>query len=137
MRRPRPRSTRRSTVLDARAGERFRGEVEPIDPVAGHVPGALNHPASTVTGPDGRFLAPTALAQIFGARLGGVPPAATIAMCGSGVTACHLLLAMEHAGLPGRKALPWQLERVVERSFATGREGRGSGDTSCLRQPPQ
>lgn len=95
-----------SRVLDARAGERFRGEVEPIDPVAGHVPGALNLPASTVTGPDGRFLAPTALAQVFDARLGGVSPAATIAMCGSGVTACQLLFAMEHAGLPGARLYP-------------------------------
>jgi thiosulfate/3-mercaptopyruvate sulfurtransferase len=94
------------SVLDARAGERFRGEVEPIDPVAGHVPGALNLPASTVTGPDGHFLAPAALTQVFGARLGRVPPAATIAMCGSGVTACQLLFAMEYAGLPGARLYP-------------------------------
>jgi thiosulfate/3-mercaptopyruvate sulfurtransferase len=80
--------------------------VEPIDPVAGHVPGALNLPASAVTGPDGRFLAPATLAQVFGARLGTVSPAATIAMCGSGVTACQLLFAMECAGLPGARLYP-------------------------------
>jgi thiosulfate/3-mercaptopyruvate sulfurtransferase len=93
-------------VLDARAGERFRGEVEPIDPVAGHVPGALNLPSSAVLGPNGRFLAPGALARLFGTRLGSVPPAATIAMCGSGVTACQLLFAMEYAGLPGARLYP-------------------------------
>jgi thiosulfate/3-mercaptopyruvate sulfurtransferase len=115
-----------SKVLDARAGERFRGEVEPIDPVAGHVPGALNLPSSSVTGPDGRFLAPAALAQVFGARLGGVSPAATIAMCGSGVTACQLLFAMEHAGLPGARLYPgswseWSRnpERAIEKGLGT------------------
>ena len=90
-------------VLDARAAERYRGEVEPIDPVAGHVPGALNHPSSGVVSPDGRLLPPAELARGFRAQLGTVPPAQTITMCGSGVTACRLLLAMEHAGLPGAR----------------------------------
>jgi thiosulfate/3-mercaptopyruvate sulfurtransferase len=98
--------------------------VEPIDPVAGHVPGALNLPASTVTGADGRFLAPAALAQVFDARLGGVPPAATIAMCGSGVTACQLLFAMVHAGLPGARLYPgsWSEWSRLGRPVARGSE---------------
>jgi thiosulfate/3-mercaptopyruvate sulfurtransferase len=114
------------SVLDARAGERFRGEVEPIDPVAGHVPGAINLPASSVTGPDGRFLAPAALAQAFGASLGSVSPAATIAMCGSGVTACQLLFAMEYAGLPGARLYPgsWS-EWSRDPSRPVAKEGAG------------
>jgi thiosulfate/3-mercaptopyruvate sulfurtransferase len=90
-----------SRLLDARAPERFRGEVEPIDAVAGHVPGAVNHPFTTSVGEDGRLLPPATLRAAFARRLAGVPASRTIAMCGSGVTACHLLLAMEHAGLPG------------------------------------
>jgi thiosulfate/3-mercaptopyruvate sulfurtransferase len=93
-------------VLDARSSERYRGEVEPIDPVAGHVPGALNHPSSGVVSADGCFLPPAALASAFSQSLGPVAPADTITMCGSGVTACHLLLAMEHAGLPGARLYP-------------------------------
>ena len=96
----------RRRVLDARAAERYRGEVEPIDPVAGHVPGALNHPSSGVVAADGRFLPPAELASAFSQTLGPVAPADTITMCGSGVTACHLLLAMEHAGLPGARLYP-------------------------------
>lgn len=89
-------------LLDARAGARFRGEVEPLDRVAGHVPGARNRPfADNLV--DGRFKPAPALAREFGEALGGREPARAIAMCGSGVTACHLLLAMEHAGLPGAK----------------------------------
>jgi thiosulfate/3-mercaptopyruvate sulfurtransferase len=113
----------RGRVLDARAGERFRGEVEPIDPVAGHVPGALNLPASSVTGPDGRFLAAEALAQVFADTLRGVTPAATVAMCGSGVTACQLLFAMEYAGLPGARLYPgsWsEWSRDTSRPVARG-----------------
>jgi thiosulfate/3-mercaptopyruvate sulfurtransferase len=90
-------------VIDARAPERYRGEVEPIDPVAGHVPGAVNHPTSTVAGPDGRLLPAGELRAAFEHTLGAVPPTAAITMCGSGVTACHLLLAMEHAGLGGAR----------------------------------
>jgi thiosulfate/3-mercaptopyruvate sulfurtransferase len=96
----------RRRVLDARAAERFRGEVEPIDPVAGHVPGACNHPSSRVVDADGRFLPPTELASAFSQTLGAVPATDAITMCGSGVTACHLLLAMEHAGLPGARLYP-------------------------------
>jgi thiosulfate/3-mercaptopyruvate sulfurtransferase len=89
-------ATTTAPLLDARAAERYRGEVEPIDPRAGHIPGARSLPFAGSLGPDGRFLAPERLR----ARFGGEP---AIAYCGSGVTACHLLIAHEAAGLgPGR-----------------------------------
>jgi thiosulfate/3-mercaptopyruvate sulfurtransferase len=94
---------RRRLVVDARAPERFAGTVEPIDPVAGHVPGAINHPFTANLGEDGRFLPPAELARRWLERLKGTAPADVIAMCGSGVTACHDLLALELAGLPGAK----------------------------------
>jgi len=94
-------------LLDARAPERYAGAVEPIDPVAGHVPGALNHPFALNLGPDGQFLPATELrARLEKSQGGGAGKIAddhTITMCGSGVTACHLLLAMEIAGKPGAK----------------------------------
>jgi thiosulfate/3-mercaptopyruvate sulfurtransferase len=93
-------------LLDARAPERYRGEVEPIDSVAGHVPGAVNHPFTTSIGGDDRLLPADELRAAFVRQLGGVPADRAIAMCGSGVTACHLLLAMEHAGLPGARLYP-------------------------------
>lgn len=87
-------------LLDARAAERFRGAVEPIDRVAGHVPGAVNRPFAENLGADGRFKAPGILAGEFRALLGDGAPASLVSMCGSGVTGCHHLLAMAHAGLP-------------------------------------
>ena len=87
-------------LIDARAAERFRGEVEPIDHIAGHVPGALNRPYAENLH-DGRFKPADALAAEFDALLAGRPPERTIAMCGSGVTACHHLLALAHAGRDG------------------------------------
>ena len=72
-------------------------------PVAGHVPGAVNHPFSANLAGDGRFLPPEELERRWRERLNGVSPADTIAMCGSGVTACHNLLALEIAGLTGAK----------------------------------
>ena len=91
---------RGGVLVDARGAERFRGEVEPIDPVAGHVPGAVNRPY-TANLEDGRFKPADRLRAEFDALLGGRGADALVAMCGSGVTACHHLLAMEHAGLPG------------------------------------
>lgn len=89
-------------LVDARAAERFRGEVEPIDRIAGHVPGAVNRPyALNLDG--GRFKSQLQLAQEFQALLGSSRARDVVAMCGSGVTACHHLLAMEHAGLPGAR----------------------------------
>ena len=89
-----------SLILDVRAPERFRGDVEPIDAVAGHVPGARNHPFTSSLGADGRFLPAAELRVALEQRLAGMPAQSTVAMCGSGVSACHLLLAMEVAGLP-------------------------------------
>ncbi|WP_146910208.1 sulfurtransferase [Arenimonas daejeonensis] len=89
-------------LLDARAPERFRGEIEPLDPVAGHVPGARNRPYTDNLA-DGRFRAPGALRADFERLMGGRDPREVVLGCGSGVTACHNLLAMEHAGLAGAR----------------------------------
>ncbi len=86
-------------LIDARAAERFRGEVEPIDPVAGHIPGALNAPYAENLDANGRFLPPEKLRKKFAALLDNTDPAQSIHYCGSGVTACHNLLAMKYAGL--------------------------------------
>ena len=88
-------------VVDARAAPRYRGEQEPIDPVAGHVPGAVNRPFSANVTADGRFRPAAELRRELGALLDGREPAQLVAMCGSGVTACHLLLALAVAGLDG------------------------------------
>ncbi len=93
-------------LVDARDTERFEGRMEPIDPVAGHVPGAVNHPCRLNLGADGRFLPPVALQERWRETLGIHEPAAVACMCGSGVTACHDLLALEHAGLPGARLYP-------------------------------
>jgi thiosulfate/3-mercaptopyruvate sulfurtransferase len=93
----------RTRLIDARAPERYTGAVEPIDPVAGHIPGAVNHPFSSNLGSDGRFLPPAELERRWRDRLGEASPADVIVMCGSGVTACHNLLALERAGLPGAR----------------------------------
>jgi thiosulfate/3-mercaptopyruvate sulfurtransferase len=88
-------------VIDARPPERYRGELEPIDPVAGHIPGAVNRPWSANLREDGRFKPAPVLRAEFEALLDGRPPQAVVNSCGSGVSACHNLLAMAHAGLPG------------------------------------
>ncbi len=92
------------TLLDARAPARFRGEVEPLDPVAGHIPGALNRPFGENLGPDGKFKSPAQLKAEFQALLDGRRPQTVVHHCGSGVSALPNLLAMEIAGL-GRSAL--------------------------------
>jgi thiosulfate/3-mercaptopyruvate sulfurtransferase len=95
-------AARRGVLIDARAGERFRGEVEPVDARPGHVPGARNVPWASLLRPDGRFADPATLRERFAAA--GVDLAGpVVAMCGSGVSACVDLLAAERAGLgPGR-----------------------------------
>jgi thiosulfate/3-mercaptopyruvate sulfurtransferase len=91
-------------LVDARAAERYEGRVEPIDPVSGHVPGALNRFwQSNLAAPNGNFKAPAQLRAEFDALLAGRKPEQVLQMCGSGVTAAHNILAMEHAGLPGSK----------------------------------
>ena len=92
-----------NVVLDARGAARFRGEMEPIDPVAGHIPGAVNLPTENNLTADGRFLPQAELRARFAAALGERPPTAVVHSCGSGVTACHNLLAMEAAGLRGSR----------------------------------
>jgi thiosulfate/3-mercaptopyruvate sulfurtransferase len=93
----------RRLLVDARAAERFAGTVEPLDPIAGHVPGAVNHPFTANLREDGRFLPAGELRRRWLDRLRGTEPSEAILMCGSGVTACHDLLAMASAGLPGGK----------------------------------
>lgn len=90
-------------LIDARTPERYRGEQEPIDPIAGHIPGALNRPFQLNLDKQGLFLAPDQLAKQFKHLIGVHKPEQVVHYCGSGVTACHNLLAMEHAGLKGSK----------------------------------
>ena len=92
------------TVIDARAGARYRGEVEPLDPVAGHIPGALNRPFGQNIGADGRFKPAAVLRAEFDALLAGRDAATVVHQCGSGVSAVPNLIAMEVAGL-GQTAL--------------------------------
>ncbi|MGE0877707.1 MAG: sulfurtransferase [Acidimicrobiia bacterium] len=90
-----------STVIDARAGERYRGEVEPVDPRAGHIPGALNAPWADNLLPDSRFADPDTLRARY--RSLGVTADDPVVYCGSGITACHDVLALERAGYPNVK----------------------------------
>jgi len=90
-------------LVDARAKERYAGQVEPLDAVAGHIPGAVNHPFTANLDADSRFLPATELRHRWQELLAGRQPAQVIAMCGSGVTACHNLLSLEIAGLTGAK----------------------------------
>ena len=93
-------------LVDARAAERYRGESEPIDPVAGHIPGARNRPYAMNLNPDGTFKPGDALRREFAGLLGDTPLSQVVHYCGSGVTSCHNILAMEIAGLPGTRLYP-------------------------------
>lgn len=88
-------------MIDARSGERFRGESEPIDPVAGHIPGAINRPNGLNLQDNGCFKPASELAKEFSGLLGKKAPGQVIHQCGSGISACHNLFAMELAGLSG------------------------------------
>jgi thiosulfate/3-mercaptopyruvate sulfurtransferase len=90
-------------LVDARAPERFRGEVEPIDRVPGHIPGAVNVPFQENIDAPGTFRSPESLAERFRSALEPVDPSRVVNYCGSGVTACQNILALEHAGLHGSK----------------------------------
>jgi thiosulfate/3-mercaptopyruvate sulfurtransferase len=111
------------TIVDARAAPRFRGEVEPLDPVAGHIPGALNRPFAQNIGADGKFKPAAVLRAEFDALLAGRDPATVVHHCGSGVSAVPNVIAMELAGL-GRAALyagswsEWSAD--ASRPFAQG-----------------
>jgi thiosulfate/3-mercaptopyruvate sulfurtransferase len=109
-------------VLDARAGERYRGEREPVDPKAGHVPGALSAPWMENLGPDGRFKAPAELRKQFAAL--GADKVSPVVYCGSGVNACHDLLALELAGLAGARlyAGSWSDWSSRDAPIATGKD---------------
>jgi thiosulfate/3-mercaptopyruvate sulfurtransferase len=110
-------------LVDARAPERYRGENETIDKKAGHIPGAVNHFFKSNLNDDGTFRSPEELRTRITASVGAVAPSHVVAYCGSGVTACHNLLALEHAGLAGAKLYPgswseWSSDpkRPVEKS---------------------
>lgn len=111
-------------LLDARAEERFRGRVEPIDPVAGHVPGASNMPFGGNLAADNRFKTPEELVKRYAPLVEGRDLKEIVFMCGSGVTACHGIFALELAGLPGAVLYPgsWsEWIRSPERPVATDR----------------
>ena len=112
-------------LIDARAEERYRGEEEPVDPVAGHIPGAVNRPYDRNLAKDGCFLGAGQLRDEFEQTLAGVASDQVVHMCGSGVTACHNLLAMEIAQLSGSRlyAGSWsEWIRDPGRPIATGPE---------------
>ncbi len=90
-------------VMDARAEERFNGKIEMLDPVAGHIPGSINLPFDDNLHVSGRFSSPEELRELYAGLIENVRPEHVIQMCGSGVTACHNILAMEHAGLAGAR----------------------------------
>jgi thiosulfate/3-mercaptopyruvate sulfurtransferase len=107
-------------VLDARAPERYRGETEPIDPRAGHIPGARNLPCRDNVDEQGRWLPAEALRERF-ASVGVSAGTPVVSYCGSGVTACHNLLALERAGLPPGRLFPgsWSAWSNTDRPAAT------------------
>ena len=110
-------------LVDARGAERFAGRNETIDPVAGHVPGARNCRSPAISAPTADSCRADELRRRWATLLGSRPPSAVVAMCGSGVTACHNLLALEHAGLPGARlyAGSWsEWIRDPRRPIATG-----------------
>src|SRR5262249_57502879 len=90
----------RGGVVDAGGGERYRGEREPVDPVAGHIPGALSAPTTANVGPEGRFLPAAGLRARFATLGAAAGPGLVGTYCGSGVTAAHEGLALELAGTP-------------------------------------
>ncbi len=113
----------RILLLDARAADRFAGRNETIDPIAGHVPGARNQPFALNLGVDGRLRPAADLTTLWHAALGDTPATQVVAMCGSGVTACHNLLAMEVAGLSGARLYAGSYSEWIRdpaREVATG-----------------
>jgi thiosulfate/3-mercaptopyruvate sulfurtransferase len=93
-------------VIDARSEERFSGEREMLDKVAGHIPGSVNYPFEDNLALDSTFMSAEELHEAYLDLLDGVAPERVVHMCGSGVTACHSLIAMEHAGLKGARLYP-------------------------------
>lgn len=113
-------------VLDARPEMRFTGDIEPLDKVAGHIPGTFNWPFEENLDLGGTYLPAEELREAFDRILGGTPPTHVIHTCGSGVTACHNLLAMEHAGLAGSLLYPGSWSEWItdpRRPVETGETG--------------
>jgi thiosulfate/3-mercaptopyruvate sulfurtransferase len=113
------------TVIDARAAGRYAGIGETIDPVGGHIPGALNRPFGENLDKDGTYKAPEVLAKEFAALLGNRSPKQIVHQCGSGVSACHNILAMEIAGLAGSRLYPGSWSEWCQdpkRPMSTGSE---------------
>ena len=128
---PHARRGRDWRLVDARAPERYRGDTEPIDKVAGHIPGATNHFFQWNLDEHGLFRTPEELRAQMQASLGDVPADQIVCYCGSGVTACHNLLALEHAGLTGAKlyAGSWsEWSSDPTRPVEKGKGMRGSGN---------
>jgi thiosulfate/3-mercaptopyruvate sulfurtransferase len=111
-----------TTVIDARSPDRFHGENETLDPVSGHIPGAVNHFFKLNLETDGRFKPADVLKSAFSEILGDSAASQVVHQCGSGVTACHNVLAMEHAGLNGSRLYPgsWS-EWISDRSRPVAR----------------
>jgi len=112
-----------SVLLDARAVERYRGDVEPVDPVAGHIPHAKNVPFAHNTDKDGKFLPVAELRAKYEAALAGARPQDTAFYCGSGATATHDILAMEVAGLPGSALYPGSWSEWIRNPMRRPRRG--------------
>ena len=124
-------AARDGVLLDARAAARYRGETEPVDPVAGHVPGAANLPAAELIGADGRWRAADELAgtrRACAALVDGGGAAPVGAYCGSGVSAACSCSALEHAGLRPPERARWALRRVAGRTGAADADGRSRPD---------
>lgn len=93
-------------IIDARSEERFSGEREALDKVAGHIPGSINYPFEDNLDMGGTYMSAQELKEAYLDLLNGVEPERVVHMCGSGVTACHSIIAMEHAGLTGTRLYP-------------------------------
>lgn len=111
-------------LVDSREQIRYEGKHEPIDPVAGHIPGAVNLPFANHVGSDGRLTSPESIRDQWLNVLGETPPEQAVVYCGSGVTACFNLLTMEHAGLEGAKLYPgsWS-EWIADPARPVGKVG--------------
>jgi thiosulfate/3-mercaptopyruvate sulfurtransferase len=116
-----------AVLVDARGADRFAGQNETIDPVAGHIPGARNHPFMTNLDAERRFLPAHELRDRWSKTLRDAPAGRVVAMCGSGVTACHDLLALRVAGLAGARLYPGSWSEWIRddtRPIAAGSENR-------------
>ena len=112
-------------LVDARAPARYRGDEEPVDPVGGHIPHAINLPFSANTGPDGKFLPAETLRARYEKALDGRPAKDAAFYCGSGVTAPHDILAMEVAGLPGAALYPGSWSEWIRNPYRPVEKGEG------------